>query len=399
MRMAGKGAGWAAAVLAAMLLAACVNAAARGAAARPGGRGPDTGQSIPFDVPPGEPLRTGEHFVDLVVPEAYTPVPPRGGTDEYRCFLVDPGFTTSVFVTGSRFLPQNAQVVHHAIVFRVEPGDVEQAHRLDARDPGEGWTCFGGSGIGSAASSLRGNAAWIAAWAPGGNETLLDPRTGYRMEPGSHIVMQVHYNLLTTGAKATSDRSGIRLRVVDGGAGLRPLQTTLVAAPVELPCAAGETGDLCDRDRAIQDVSRRFGAPATLLVNGLNYLCNAGRPPVPGRTQHCDQAVRESGTVYSVAGHMHLLGRSVKVELNPGTAHARTLLDVPVYNFDDQGALVLPKPVRVNAGDVLRVTCTHDATLRRQLPELRPLPARYVVWGDGTSDEMCLGILIWSKDA
>ena len=40
--------------------------------------------------------------------------------------------------------------------------------------------------------------------------------------------------------------------------------------------------------------------------------------------------------MYAVAGHMHLLGRSIKVELNPGTAKAQTLLDIPAYNFDDQ---------------------------------------------------------------
>jgi hypothetical protein len=43
---------------------------------------------------------------------------------------------------------------------------------------------------------------------------------------------------------------------------------------------------------------------------------------------------------------------------------------------------------------VIRVTCTHDAGLRSKLPQLAPLPPRYVVWGDGTSDEMCLGLLI-----
>jgi hypothetical protein len=41
----------------------------------------------------------------------------------------------------------------------------------------------------------------------------------------------------------------------------------------------------------------------------------------------------------------------------------------------------------------VRVTCTHDANLRRQLPQLESLPPRYVVWGEGTSDEMCLGLL------
>ena len=38
-------------------------------------------------------------------------------------------------------------------------------------------------------------------------------------------------------------------------------------------------------------------------------------------------------------------------------------------------------------------------TLRTQLPQLRPLKPRYVVWGDGTSDEMCLGVVVWSRQS
>ena len=49
----------------------------------------------------------------------------------------------------------------------------------------------------------------------------------------------------------------------------------------------------------------------------------------------------------------------------------------------------------VRPGDTYRVTCTHDATLRQRLPLLRHQPPRYVVWGAGTSDEMCLGIVVW----
>ncbi|MEV4580835.1 hypothetical protein AB0K16_47155 [Nonomuraea jabiensis] len=48
------------------------------------------------------------------------------------------------------------------------------------------------------------------------------------------------------------------------------------------------------------------------------------------------------------------------------------------------------------------MTCTHDAGLRAQLPQLpqlQKLPPRYVVWGDGTSDEMCLGIAIVTPGA
>jgi hypothetical protein len=188
----------------------------------------------------------------------------------------------------------------------------------------------------------------------------------------------------------------MRLRVADGSANLRPLTTTLLPAPVELPCPAGESGSLCNRDTSILDVMHRFGRQAGSAVAGLNLLCNGSQQPVPGDTQHCDHKVRQAGTIYAVAGHMHLLGHSIKIELNPGTAKAQTLLDVPVYNFDDQSARVLASPVTVKPGDTYRVTCTHDATLREKLPQLKPLPPRYVVWGEGTSDEMCLGIVIWS---
>jgi hypothetical protein len=41
---------------------------------------------------------------------------------------------------------------------------------------------------------------------------------------------------------------------------------------------------------------------------------------------------------------MHLLGRSITIELNPGTPRARVLLDRRVWNFDDQRATPLATP-------------------------------------------------------
>jgi hypothetical protein len=355
-------------------------------------------RSAPAAAAPITPLHAGERFETLWMPNAYTPNPPANGTDDYRCFLVDPKLAAAAFLTGSQFLPNNAEIVHHAIFFKVDERDVGQARALDAQAPGDGWTCFSGTGIGSQADQLRG-APWLAAWAPGGTESLAAAGTGTRMEAGSQIVMQVHYNLLATGGEATgSDRSGIRLRLASGRAKLQPLHTTLLVAPIELPCPAGVTGRLCDRDLAIFDTMRRFGSQAGTTVAGLNLLCNGGLAPKPGNTQHCDIKARQHMVVQAVAGHMHLLGRSIKVELNPGTAGAKTLLDVPVYNFDDQGARALVTPIAVRPGDTLRVTCTHDATLRSQLPALKTLKPRYVVWGEGTSDEMCLGVVVWSAN-
>lgn len=342
-------------------------------------------------VPPPAPLRDGERFVELAMPQAYTPAAPGGvGTDEYRCFLVDPELTGDVALTGSQFLPDNLDIVHHAIFFRVSPAEVASARAADDRSPGTGWTCFGDAGIG-------GNPAWVASWAPGADETLFDAELGYLMPAGSQLVMQIHYNLLASdGQPQAADQSGIRMRIVDDVDGIRPLETELLPAPVELPCAPGESGALCDRAAALADVKRRFGPEVGGFADQLVAWCNAGRAPTAGDTGSCDHQVRHPGTVYGLGGHMHLLGRSITVELNPGTDRARTLLDVPNYDFDHQAIVPLDEPVTVSPGDTYRVTCTHDATLRARLPQLRDQPARYVVWGDGTSDEMCLGLVIWS---
>jgi hypothetical protein len=358
------------------------------------------GHHATFTAPPAAPLRPGERFQVLSMARPYLPKPPTtGSTDDYRCFLVDPHFTSTTFLVGSQFLPQNADIVHHAIFFRVPAAQVAEAKSLDAAAPGDGWTCFGGTGIGGPRSQTRQlrNAPWVAAWAPGATESTASPGTGTLMEAGSQLVMQVHYNLLATGGKATeTDKSSLRIRLAPGNAKLEPLLTNLLPAPVELPCPPGETGRLCDRDLAIFDVIRRFGDDAGYSVAGLDLLCSNGKP-VPGPTQHCDRTVHEPMVVRAAAGHMHLLGRTIKIELNPGTPKAQVILDVPAYNFDDQGARKLPKPIAVRPGDVMRVTCTHDATLRSKLPELRTLQPRYVVWGEGTSDEMCLGVVIWTR--
>ncbi len=69
---------------------------------------------------------------------------------------------------------------------------------------------------------------------------------------------------------------------------------------------------------------------------------------------------------------------------------------VPDYNFHYQKAYNLKTPVPVSAGEKLQVTCTYDPTLAQELPILRKAPSHFVTWGDGSSDEMCLG-LAWTS--
>ncbi|MFC3890944.1 hypothetical protein ACFOWZ_05615 [Lentzea rhizosphaerae] len=342
---------------------------------------------------PPQPLRAGERFVDLKMAEAYTPAPPEGGgTDEYRCQVIDPGLTKTAFVTGTQVTPENIAIAHHAIVYAVPPGGAAAVREQDAKTPGLGWQCFGGTGV-KGAEVEEGEAAWVDTWAPGATETLFTEDAGFKLEPGSLIVLQLHYNLLATDGKpAGSDRSAVRLRLTDGTPQTRELDTLPLDAPTDLPCAADESGPLCDRAASIADVTKRFGQEVGETADRQVEECGQSAPK-PGDTQTCDHAVEAPMTLFAGFGHMHLLGRAIKVELNPGTPNSKVVLDVPQFDFDNQRLVKLPSPVEIGPGDTLRVTCTHDAGLRKRLPQLSKLPPRYVVWGDGTSDEMCAGIM------
>lgn len=335
------------------------------------------------------PLRAGERFLAVRLPSVYTPkAPVANSTDDYRCFLVDPGLTTDQLVSGVLITPDNAAMVHHVIVSKVPPAAVAAAKQLDAGTPGDGWTCFGGAGLPGTRGGDLDNADWVGAWAPGSGERVMAADIGIPLARGTQLVVQMHYNLL---AGTGTDRSTVRLRLSEAaGSHRKPLQTMLLPAPVELPCREGRTAGLCERGAAVADISRRFGEqPAT--ANLLHLLCG---PVKPGPVQSCTRPVRAPATIRAVAGHMHLLGRAITVDVNKGTPKARRVLDIPNWNFDDQGSIPLKKPVDIGPGDTITVTCTHDQGLRDLLPSFRGTTERYVAWGEGTTDEMCLGIVL-----
>jgi len=372
------------------LVAACGNAPTTTGAARDpaatAGSTPAVVQADPVQAVKPKPLRPGESRMSLRIPTSYTPSAPNGvGTDDYRCFLLDPHLTKDTFLTGTFVKPDNRNVVHHVILYRVDPSQNAAAERLDARAPGEGWTCFGDSGLPN--SSDLDDAPWLGAWAPGATESVDAPGFGMPLAAGSKIIMQVHYNLL---GGPGPDRSATLLRLAPGTEHLTPLSTMLLPAPVELPCRPGHTDSLlCDRTTAIADVVKRFG-PVGQTNNWLDVLCN--QKPVPSQVTSCVRTVTEPTTIRGVAGHMHLLGRSIRIEVNPGTPRAKTVLNIPVWNFDNQGSKPI-KPVALKVGDTVKVTCKHVQWLRDKLPAFQGQPDRYVVWGEGTQDEMCLGIL------
>ncbi|MCD4527157.1 hypothetical protein [Nocardioides sp. cx-173] len=336
-----------------------------------------------------KPLRAGERRVTMTMPETYTPSAPTGtGTDDYRCFLLDPRLARDSYLTGTNVVPGNPDVVHHVILFRVPPDQVAAAEERDAETEGLGWTCFGGTGLDGEFQNPE-DAPWLGAWAPGGEEAMVKRGHGVELPRGSRVVMQVHYNLL---AGASPDMSSTQIRVRAHDPGITPLHTFLLPAPVEMPCRPGhDASPLCDRDAALADARDRFGSAGGALAQGLHFLC--GTDVVPSEVTECTRTLGRGMTIHAVAGHMHLLGRRITIETDPGTPDARTVMDIRPWNFDDQGSRSI-EPVHLDAFDTVKVTCRHVQWLRDRLPAFETQREdHYVVWGEGTTDEMCLGML------
>ena len=65
----------------------------------------------------------------------------------------------------------------------------------------------------------------------------------------------------------------------------------------------------------------------------------------------------------AVFGHMHTLGKSFRLTLQPGTPQQKVLLDIPVWNFDWQMNYGLAQPLHVTAGETIEMSCSWDRSL------------------------------------
>ena len=63
--------------------------------------------------------------------KAHLPVAPKNGTDDYRCFLLDPKVKEDSIIRSIQFIPQRKNYVHHAIIFRVTDANLQEAIALD----------------------------------------------------------------------------------------------------------------------------------------------------------------------------------------------------------------------------------------------------------------------------
>ncbi len=260
----------------------------------------------PADAPaPVPPPSLGK--VDIVL-EASAPYTPDDGLgdDDYRCLVLDPKHGAALSLVGVNFLPDQADMVHHVVLFAV---DRQTALNKDAGTPGLGWTCFGGPGTPGAMNTL-------GAWVPGSPPLMYPQGTGLTLATSDVIVMQMHYNFENLG-----------------GAAPKPDQTR-----VQLQYAAGPVTTA----KMIPIVDMGF----TIPKNSMGYSHGA------------EMTFQQSTRLYGMLPHMHKLGRQISIT----SSALGCMIDIPDWDFhwqqfyfyENHQGMVLP------AKSKLKLECTWD---------------------------------------
>jgi Copper type II ascorbate-dependent monooxygenase, C-terminal domain len=268
-------------------------------------------------------------------------------TDDYHCTLIDPGLTQAQDLIGFNVHPGSAATVHHVLLFSVTQDQLAAVQAKDAAEAGPGWTCFGGTGVDATPT--------VGGWVPGSGETAFPAPTGIHLAAGTQIVMQIHYNLLTT--KHVTDHT---------------------------------TADLFYAKTPVPLIDRA----AIAAVANTTFLIPAG---VASQTVSADLPINSSFNLWGVVPHMHLHGTQIKVQVKHADGTSECAVEIPKWNFHWQQFYYYEQPTKVVKGDTIHLECTYDNSAANQpvingIP-MTPAPLR---WGEKTTDEMCLNYLYFT---
>ncbi len=300
-----------------------------------------TGDYTPPPTPATDP---GPPSLEAPLPQAYTPS--REKPDDYRCFLLDQTFDAETLVTGLNAVPGEKRLVHHALLFRVKPGQLATVQALEAQDADPGYACYGSAGLGAGEPLL--------VWVPGQSDFHLPPKTAMVVEPGTRLLLQMHYNTaaFTPDAEIPSDRTRVQIWTMPPG---------------EVPEKSASFFTFINLDLDIP-----AGAPASVHTSV--------------RTMPTD------ATFLAMQPHMHGLGRRLELRAQRQSGQDLCLVDVPQWDLAWQELYRYPLDAlpTLAAGDSVTLTCTFDNSAGNQ-PVFNGVqqPPRDVTWGEGSTDEMC----------
>ena len=254
------------------------------------------------------------------------------GADTYRCFPLPTSFAGDRWIRAVDVHPGDRATVHHAILYLDESGAALDA---DAAEAGPGYTCFGGAGVPVTGA--------IGGWAPGVRPFAAGDGAGILLPAGATVVLQVHYH---PNGSALPDRTQVGLYFLDHAPG---------AAIQILP--VGRTDFTIPAGDGAYAVTASATLPSFLGV-----------------------------TVYSVAPHMHLLGKSIAVDAFLPDGTTRSLVRISDWDFHWQAAYNLLRPAPLPGGTRIEVRTVYDNSAANPAnPSSPPVPVSY---GEATTDEM-----------
>ena len=265
---------------------------------------------------------------------------------------------------------------------------MEQYQAYDDAEEGPGYTCYGGpipgnalrgGGVGSRPGlpGQLGNGPLIPAqigfWVPGMRSNPFPAGTGIRVEPGSMLVAQMHYN--TSSAAPVADQSTIEIATTDA---VEKEATMLQAVDFGWVTNGLFGGDAMTIPAGEKDVSH----DTSIAFNS----------PILARARETLGLAKDAPLVLYTAGHhMHELGKSQRTELRHSDGSESCLLDTPDWDFAWQGRYTFTSPITFGPGDTLWMGCTWDNSAANQpIVNGEVKEPVDVAWGEGTSDEMCL---------
>ncbi len=278
------------------------------------------------------------------------------GYDEFRCFVIDPGWTETKHLRGLGVMPGTRSVVHHITVYLALPDDHDEVAALDEADSGPGYDCEAGPGFT--------NNMFIAGYAPGASNRPFANGATMSLPAGTRFVMQLHYNFAYDTAP---DNSSMLFWEVDEPSEISPRGLTLVNQSFYIP--AGAT---------------HYQAEGTSYI-----IARENEDAVP---DYARPIFEREGLIWGANGHLHTRGKSVRIDLLRADGTEECLLDIPEWDFNWQGSYRFKEPVRTYAGDEVRITCAWDNSAGNQpIIDGQPMTPRDISWGDSSFDEMCLG--------
>jgi len=250
--------------------------------------------------------------------------------DIYRCFAVPitiPGEWR--FIRASEVLPGNRKVVHHVQTF------LDVTGRSVELDRGDGYPCFGGPGF-----ETQGG---LGGWTPGFQPLEIPSGVAWGIPPGARLVMQVHYN--NPGDAVETDLTRVGLHFTSGPFDRRLNRVRASAWNFSIPA----------------------GAPHSSVV--------------------ATAVVQDELLALSVHGHMHLLGRELRVTARFPDGTRQPLLHIDDWDFEWQLLYSFKRPMALPSGTVIEAECVYDNSADN--PNNPSSPPRVVRSGFETTDEMC----------